>query len=635
MGWLLPADLLLLAFALYRRYRWPAAQAYFVATLLFGLVLALTTEVLSALRWLTPTAASTVSGGALLLLLGWHGRLGFKGGRAFCRAHCRWSKSDLLAWSFPAGVLAVAAFLALTSPPNTVDAFTYHLGRVIHWAQNKSLAPYPTTILRQIYQLPWAEEVVLWLHLLTGDDRFAALVQWWALLSVLIILPAFTRQLAPQVRPLWPLWLAATMPMVILQAASTQNDLVVSYWLVAFVFAVVAYHRQGQRGWLVAAGVAGGLALATKGTAYLWLWPWGLWALWLVWKRNAWREAALAAVLATVLVAGPLYRNTEVFGHPLGDPQIRQKYLAERHDWRAVASGVLRHLAVHATTARLGETPWVAQEVESLHQHVLHLSPSDPQTTSLLHTFHVRRVYYPSEDDAGNWYHLLWLILAALWALWRGERALRLHTAALGVAFVVFAGWLKWNPWVVRLHLPWFLLAVPVMAWALERLFRRRWWLAVAVLAVLVVQALPPLVLNSNHPLRGPLSVFHTNEEERLFRPVRDLREPYTQGLRILQNSQCDQIGLVATPSTLEYIFWYLLAPTKPHLRLEHLFVNNATAGFASRWPRFTPCALIVTRPDFQVRPRWQVDGAVFHLVYEAPDAPLFIYLREPLNSTP
>src|SRR5439155_23425889 len=52
------------------------------------------------------------------------------------------------------GVVTIIAILlgvvAVVGAPNTMDAMTYHLSRVIHWTQNQSVEHYATNIPRQL-----------------------------------------------------------------------------------------------------------------------------------------------------------------------------------------------------------------------------------------------------------------------------------------------------------------------------------------------------------------------------------------------------------------------------------------------------------------------------------------------------
>src|SRR5207249_2914067 len=62
---------------------------------------------------------------------------------------------------------------------------------------------------------------------------------------------------------------SASLPMAILQASSTQNDLVASLWLVCFVYFLVRLVTAWK--WTDAAlgGISLGLAMLTKVTSYL------------------------------------------------------------------------------------------------------------------------------------------------------------------------------------------------------------------------------------------------------------------------------------------------------------------------------------------------------------------------------
>ena len=62
---------------------------------------------------------------------------------------------------FIVSVVAIKAYSALMSAPNTADAMTYHLARVEHWIQDQSVTDYPTHVLRQLYYPVFSEYIML------------------------------------------------------------------------------------------------------------------------------------------------------------------------------------------------------------------------------------------------------------------------------------------------------------------------------------------------------------------------------------------------------------------------------------------------------------------------------------------
>jgi hypothetical protein len=217
----------------------------------------------------------------------------------------------------------VALVVAWSVPPNTPDSLLYHMARVAHWAQGESLTHYGTAYGHQLWNPPFAETVILALRLLSGGDRAANLVQWAAFgechrrirLTRLLGLGRPARLLA--------IAFAASLPMAVLQATSTQNDLVTAFWLVTASFFVLLSRKVNLGGAeLVGLGASLGLGLLTKGTFYVsgmvvaaWFaatrpWRWT--------PRRAAGDLLWVAAIVFLLNAGHWSRNLAVAGTPLG-----------------------------------------------------------------------------------------------------------------------------------------------------------------------------------------------------------------------------------------------------------------------------------------------------------------------------
>jgi 4-amino-4-deoxy-L-arabinose transferase-like glycosyltransferase len=84
---------------------------------------------------------------------------------------------------------------------------------------------------------------------------------------------------APEAGAVLAVLFAATLPMGILQSSSTQNDYVVSFWLLAFVSQFLGWRRSSHDSHLLFAAAALGLAILTKGTALIFATPFGIWLL--------------------------------------------------------------------------------------------------------------------------------------------------------------------------------------------------------------------------------------------------------------------------------------------------------------------------------------------------------------------
>jgi 4-amino-4-deoxy-L-arabinose transferase-like glycosyltransferase len=504
------------------------------------------------------------------------------------------------------GAIVVATGMtALAAPPNTWDSMTYHMPRIAHWIENRHVGFYPTHIPRQLHLNPWAEYAILHLQLLSLGDRWANLIQWFSMLGSLCGVTLIARELGADARAqVLAAIVAVTLPMGILQASSTQTDYVVSLWLVGAVYYGLRLRTQPHWANSFALGGCLGLAILTKATAYLYALPFLIWfaigaarSL----RRRAWKPALIVVLVVLTLNLPHYARNFELYGSPLG-PSVDEsgaRFANQEFSLAILASNIARNLTLHLATPYEPANHAIDRAVRRLHQF-LGVGVDDPRTTWFGWAYEVR--FWMHEDYAGNPAHLGLLLTTGagclLYAPLRHRRPLLHYLAAISVAALLFVGYLQWQPWHSRLHLPLFVLAAPIAAIALAAM---PWRKAIPVVSLaLILCALPWVMANVNRPLLGSGSVLTTSRTDQYFTNQPKLREPYFGAARYLLAMNCTQIGVLAAHDDWEYPLWVLLQTLDGRrLRIEHVLVSNgssvkaAAAGFST----FEPCAIVSLNP--------------------------------------
>lgn len=136
------------------------------------------------------------------------------------------------------GIIGIAMLiLSAKSITANWDSMTYHMPRVMHWIQNKSVAFYATNEIRQITSPPLSEYFIMHVMLLTGSDKFVCMVQGisYVLSAGLVYLIAIKMKMDKQYAYL-SFFLFLMMPPAIAEAVTTQNDLFTAFMLLLFFY---------------------------------------------------------------------------------------------------------------------------------------------------------------------------------------------------------------------------------------------------------------------------------------------------------------------------------------------------------------------------------------------------------------
>lgn len=610
----------------------PIRAAFLTASCVWGVLVVLVSEAASFVCALTPAVVvafwCVVCAG---LLLGLDVRRAARSfGDASRGLRSRVSGCEVTLGIALVAVVGVVLLVALSSAPNTWDSHTYHLARVRHWMQNRSIAFFPTNVERQIDAGPWAELAVLQLDLATGGDRFAACVQWFALVGTAVATSLIARGLGASVVGQTVASVATvTLPMAILQGSSTQNDLVVSFWLSASVaLALLAAQPRERSAWLIVpAGGCLGLAVLTKGTAYAFAAPFVLW-LGVRFGRVhgfASRWLLVSALLALSVNVPHYARNLRASGSPLGPGFVMWdgrpvSYANDRVSIGGTISNTLRSAALqlaapdlHHTfgaagasratpaTASASSLPaprqwneWLVGATSALVRS-LGQDPDDRATTWNQRRFHVPAAGWNFEDTAGNPLHVVLFAAAIpillLVAARRGRWDAVVVAGCCVCGVVLFNALFAWQVYHSRLHLLAFTLFCAPFGVAVSRL-GRRWASGVAM--IMVAASVPWLVDNLTRPLVGERSVLRVPRFEQYFAQYPHLHGPFVAAAQELARARCSDVVLHVANDAWEYPLWVALDHVGWHARIRHGGIANYTAHLAAPCravePR-TPCA--------------------------------------------
>lgn len=484
--------------------------------------------------------------------------------RAWWRACGWWHRGGWLALAL---VGALTLVTALVAAPNNWDSMTYHLARIAAWVELGDVVHYPTHIDPQLYQPPGAELLMLQSYVLAASDVLVALVQWGAWLGCVVLAHRAAQALGagPDGR-LAAALLVGTTPLAVLQASSTQNDLVLAFWLLlALTLAAMVWRAPGGRreaAWLLAAAsLAVGMAVLTKGTGLMFGAPVGvLVAATAVRRMGAARAAALAvagALLVALPSSGAWLRNYDTYGALVATDHagLDNPYRVTDPGVGSLVSNLVRNATNHL------DMPWDAANARIERWTVdglgaIGIDANDPRTTFLGQGFRVGP-FGPHEDHAGSALLLilgLWAAGSVVRARVRGESGSGIQAWWLGVmtAQVLLFCWLiTWQNWHVRMHLPVTVAIAVLVGVRLAARGGRR--LLVACCVVAAVAAPAYAALNVTRPLVGERSILTSSREEVRYSARPQLRASTEEVLGRIAQQHLGSVGLVSGVDDWEY----------------------------------------------------------------------------------
>ena len=525
-------------------------------------------------------------------------------------------------------IIATIGAVAFIAPPNTWDSMDYHMPRILYWIQNRTVEFYPTHFPSQNQLAPGAEYILMHLQLLSGSDLFANFVQWYALIGCMVASAFLCMRFGlGRTAALCSALFIATIPMGILEASSTYNDYVMTFWIMSFACFTLRPEELNRKDAVsrLLPGLALGLAIFTKATAYLYAAPFViLYAIIEIRKRRfaATTPLAISAALALILNVSFYIRCQEMCGNPLGitetivdsEKNINGSVVNETFRPKAIISNLIRNTATHFhVTPSVTINVAVEGAVTRLHQF-LDIDVNDPHTTWSTTKFRApgnankivpkdpgaRRIFR-SDEGISNPLHFILIVLALVLILkrksLRKQDGLLIYAICCVAGFFLFSSFLKWQPFHSRLHTPFFVLSAPFVAVALFEGKISRLGIVGRVMSmiILVGMAVPTLLYSCERPLLGEHSMLPKPRNERYFW-FPQCKEPFTNAQHFLKGKKLTQVGFDG--ADWEYPMMVLLRENHPDVRFLSVNVTDHSKMKyeQKRFRDFCPEAIISLR---------------------------------------
>ena len=574
-------------------------------------------------------------------------------------AGCRTSRFEL---GTVVVILATILLIAVVAPPNNWESMVYRMTRIVMWMQQGSVAHFPTADLYQLFHPPLSEWNILHFQILSGGDRFANTVHWVALAGCGLLASLIARELK-QSFPVQVLAavVAVTLPMGILQGSSTQGNLIVAFWLLAFAVFTLQYFQKPSGASLMCGGLAFGFALLAKGTAYAIAPPVAatLWLCGIVRTKGLSPRAKLACtgvgvVLVALLVNGGHYaRNWNLFGHPLGPMEHRYySHINEQVNALVLIANLVRNAALHWGVPSEAINVLTLDTIQRIFGDAIDNVPG----STLGKTLSEAGIQFSlAEYHTGNFLHF-WFLAASLSGVLLFRRRCQFNPWTVGLTLSVvhgalaFSGILQWEQWNSRYHTPLFMLGAPIGAIFVAQLLsragvRRRSRGARCsvvhpplnfivgrqrslVAGTFLIMSAPWVISNDIRPLY-PLSIwqnyssfapsiFSQSRTRMYFNSHSTRRQDYTRGIDFLTAQHLKEVGIYMPVREYSYPIWALLQDrlgTMP--RVEYVRVRNASGKLRiNNAPRF-----VIFLPELSraaVIRGMLIEGAFYYPVYKS-----------------
>ncbi len=492
-------------------------------------------------------------------------------------------------------VIITALVFAVMTVPYNWDSMSYHMSRVIHWTQEKSIAHYACHDISQISDPYLAEFICTHIYILSGKtDYFVNLLQTESFIVTAIAVYGISKKIGcgKLFRSLAVL-LYVTTPIVFAESLTTQVDVFAGMWLVMFAYVALDFTNKDRElnlskeniFRLLLMGLMAGFSYDAKASASVGIAVFAIWILVCCIRKKdkiykIFTSVIMVAVPAVLVMLPEILRNFATFNAMAAEESSTQ-FVIPSFDPRYVVLNCLENIGFNL--------PNVYFEVRGIGDKIIrHLVKrffgSDDTPEGLFDFSFTDNLFNMSHDSAVNPI-VMWLMLFTICAgliLWCIHKVRKIkensevweaqYVGVSIIATLLFLVIARWYAFITRYECGYFAILLPGEMLLLQMAFANKKVLVNAITGILVFVS-----LSSYQQLFVYHKAYALNNKDRYraYFQVRDLYDTYEQITSVIKTGGYKQVGFICGPDSYEYPFWKMIEDNVD--RVEHACVVNET----------------------------------------------------------
>lgn len=507
-------------------------------------------------------------------------------------------------------VIMISFYIAIKVAPYNWDSLTYHLPRIMHWVQNRSVAHYATNMSRQVSSPVLAEFVNLSVYLFCGEnDLLFNLLQWASYVTCGVIVSGIARKL--KCTNFWSCmagFLFLTMPIAFAESITTQNDNFTAMWLLMFIYVLLDLYEKPKlifNKYYVERTVALSFCIAfgylSKPSSMFAVVVFAIGLLILCCKAkasfgNLFKLLGCAIGIVALIVIPEFVRNVVTF-QALSDPMVGNRQLIGTLNPLYMFINMLKNFFFNAPNAYIDVNNLILSGIYFF-SFRLGVNLDDPSISEDGDRFGIVEAQTYHHNSAVNpvifWGVIAVVILTVIfYKKVKLDAEQKLYCLLSLISFVVLCTFLRWEIFVSRYMISYLALLCPVTALLLNRLVlvdrlkAYAYSLAGIILFVSIVETVQMIDFHLE-----AVEYAKANERGKVYFYIcgEGNYGDYTDIVKYIEENEYHNIGLLTGYNSFEYPLWQYLP--KEGYRLEHIGVTNATKKYED--PKFIPDCIFV-----------------------------------------